>query len=90
MARILIVEDEARIASFIAKGLAADGYTIGVIANPFMFTDVLLRDASFDVSEFDPIVTISFDPVVWLVGISAPIGEILTRSTPLAWRFVVR
>ncbi len=27
MARILIVEDEARIASFIAKGLGADGYT---------------------------------------------------------------
>jgi DNA-binding response OmpR family regulator len=27
MARILIVEDEVRIASFIAKGLAADGYT---------------------------------------------------------------
>jgi DNA-binding response OmpR family regulator len=27
VARILIVEDEVRIASFIAKGLAADGYT---------------------------------------------------------------
>ena len=27
MARILIVEDEARIASFIAKGLGSDGYT---------------------------------------------------------------
>ena len=33
MARILIVEDEARIASFIAKGLAADGYTTSTVTD---------------------------------------------------------
>ena len=33
MARILIVEDEARIASFIAKGLAADGFTTSTVAD---------------------------------------------------------
>lgn len=61
--------------TYVAKQADADGYTIGVIANPFMFTDVLLRDASFDVSEFDPIVTISFDPVVWLVRSASEIGD---------------
>lgn len=61
--------------TYVAKQAPADGYTIGVIANPFMFTDVLLRDASFDVSEFDPIVTISFDPVVWLVRSDSEIGD---------------
>lgn len=33
MARILIVEDEARIASFIAKGLTADGYTTSTVGD---------------------------------------------------------
>jgi DNA-binding response OmpR family regulator len=33
VARILIVEDEARIASFIAKGLAADGYTTSTVTD---------------------------------------------------------
>ncbi|MDN4161849.1 response regulator, partial [Nocardioides abyssi] len=31
MARILIVEDEARIASFLAKGLRADGHQTTVV-----------------------------------------------------------
>lgn len=61
--------------TYVAKQAAADGYTMGVIANPFMFTDVLLRDASFDVNDFDPIVTISFDPVVWLVRADSEIGD---------------
>ena len=33
MARILIVEDEQRISSFIAKGLNADGFTTAVVAD---------------------------------------------------------
>ncbi len=33
MARILIVEDEARIASFVAKGLRADGHTTTVVGD---------------------------------------------------------
>jgi DNA-binding response OmpR family regulator len=33
MARILIVEDEARIASFVAKGLRADGHTCTIAAD---------------------------------------------------------
>ncbi|MGV6875207.1 tripartite tricarboxylate transporter substrate binding protein [Pseudochelatococcus sp. B33] len=61
--------------TYIAKQASPDGYTIGVIANPFMFTDVLLRDASFNIDDFDPITTISFDPVVWLVRSGSEIGD---------------
>jgi tripartite-type tricarboxylate transporter receptor subunit TctC len=61
--------------TYLAKQAEPDGYTIGVIANPFMFTDVLLRDASFKATDFDPIVTISFDPVVWLVRADSVIGD---------------
>ncbi len=61
--------------TYVAKQAEADGYTVGVIANPFMFTDVLLRDASFTIDEFDPIATISFDPVIWLVRSGSEIGD---------------
>jgi len=61
--------------TYLAKQASADGYTIGVIANPFMFTDVLLRGASFDIGDFDPIVTISFDPVVWVVRTASELGD---------------
>ncbi|PMR74770.1 tripartite tricarboxylate transporter substrate binding protein [Billgrantia endophytica] len=61
--------------TYLAKQAQADGYTIGVIANPFMFTDVLLRDASFGIDEFEPIATISFDPVIWLVRSESDIGD---------------
>ena len=30
MARVLIIEDEQRIASFVSKGLAADGFSTAV------------------------------------------------------------
>ena len=33
MARILIVEDEKRIASFVAKGLRAEGHATTVVAD---------------------------------------------------------
>ncbi|WP_185961176.1 tripartite tricarboxylate transporter substrate binding protein [Telmatospirillum sp. J64-1] len=61
--------------TYLAKGAAADGYTIGVIANPFLFTDILLRDASFTVDEFEPIASISFDPVIWVVNAKSDIGS---------------
>jgi DNA-binding response OmpR family regulator len=52
MARILIVEDEARIASFIAKGLAADGYTTATVADGTTGLDYALTD-DFDLVILD-------------------------------------
>ena len=61
--------------TYLAHDAAADGYTVGVIANPFMFTDILLRDGPFTADDFDPIVTVSFDPVVWVVNAESEIGD---------------
>ena len=50
MARILIVEDEARIASFLAKGLSADGFTTTVVSDGVAGLDLALS------GEFDLVV----------------------------------
>lgn len=52
MARILIVEDEARIASFIAKGLTADGYTTATAADGHTGLDLALT-GDFDLVILD-------------------------------------
>lgn len=59
----------------LATTTAPDGYTIGVIANPFLYTDMLLRDAPFAPDAFEPIAGISFDPVVWTINANSAIGE---------------
>ena len=42
MARILIVEDEERIASFVAKGLRADGHRTTIVADGLEGLDLAL------------------------------------------------
>lgn len=71
--------------SYLTKGADADGYTIGTIANPFFFTDILLRDAPFTKDELQPLVSISFDPVIWVVNAKSELGalsfdEIMERA----------
>jgi DNA-binding response OmpR family regulator len=52
VARILIVEDEARIASFIAKGLTADGYTTSTVGDGHTALDFALS-GDFDLVILD-------------------------------------
>jgi DNA-binding response OmpR family regulator len=52
MARILIVEDEPRIASFMAKGLTADGFTTTVASDGVMGLDLALS-GDFDLMVLD-------------------------------------
>jgi DNA-binding response OmpR family regulator len=52
MARILIVEDEARIASFVAKGLTAEGYTTTTVADGVSGLDLALS-GDFDLVVLD-------------------------------------
>ncbi len=52
MARILIVEDEARIASFVAKGLTADGHTTSTAADGVTGLDLALS-GEFDLMILD-------------------------------------
>jgi DNA-binding response OmpR family regulator len=52
MNRILIVEDEPRLASFLEKGLRANGFTTTTVHDGFEAT-VLARDADFDLMVLD-------------------------------------
>jgi DNA-binding response OmpR family regulator len=52
MNRILIVEDEARLASFLEKGLRSSGYTTTVVADGHSAT-MLARDDDFDLVVLD-------------------------------------
>jgi len=52
MARILIVEDETRISSFIAKGLQAEGHTTTVVADGISGLDYALT-GDFDLAILD-------------------------------------
>jgi two-component system response regulator QseB len=52
MTRILIAEDEARLAAFLEKGLRAGGYTTTVAADGEM-ASVLARDEDFDLMVLD-------------------------------------
>ena len=52
MARILIVEDEERIASFVAKGLRADGHRTTTVADGLEGLDLALS-GSFDLVILD-------------------------------------
>jgi tripartite-type tricarboxylate transporter receptor subunit TctC len=58
----------------LAKETKPDGYTIGLLANPFLYTDILLRDAPFEIQEFEPFAQINFDPVVLAVNTKANPG----------------
>jgi len=52
VARILIVEDEARISAFVAKGLDADGHTTTVVADGVSGLDLALS-GGFDLAILD-------------------------------------
>ena len=52
MNRILIVEDEPRLASFLEKGLRANGFTTTTVHDGFEAT-TLARDADFDLMVLD-------------------------------------
>jgi len=60
--------------TYLAKNAQADGYTIGVVANPFLFTDILLRDAPFGKDDFDPLVFINFEPAIWMANAKGALG----------------
>lgn len=61
--------------TWLAKNTAPDGYTVGVLANPFLALDILVRDAQFKAADFAPIAGINFTPVLWVVRTDGPLGK---------------
>lgn len=60
--------------TYLAKA-PADGYTLGVVANPFLLLDFMMREGQFDQNDFDPLVGINFSPVAWVVRTDSPLGK---------------
>ena len=62
--------------TWLAKNTAPDGYTVGVLANPFLALDILVRDAPFKAEDFTPIAGINFTPVLWVTRTDGPLGKL--------------
>lgn len=61
--------------TWLAKNTDPDGYTVGVLANPFLVLDILVRDAPFKAEDFTPIAGINFTPVLWVTRTEGPLGD---------------
>ena len=66
--------------AFLARQAAADGYTLGVIANG-IFSDSLLRsEGRWSHTDLEPIAFINTDPISWIVGTRGPLAELNLRQ----------
>jgi tripartite-type tricarboxylate transporter receptor subunit TctC len=61
--------------TYLASQAPKDGYTIAMLGNPWLFTDILLRDAPFDHTAFRPINSLTFEPLYWVVNTESPLAD---------------
>lgn len=60
--------------TYIAHEASPDGYTIGVLSNPFFFEDILIRDGEFIPEDFAPIANLNYEPIALAVRADSDIG----------------
>jgi tripartite-type tricarboxylate transporter receptor subunit TctC len=61
--------------TYLANQAPKDGYTIAMLGNPWLFTDILLRDAPFDPTAFRPINSLTFEPLYWVVNAESELAD---------------
>lgn len=61
--------------TYVAKQAKADGYTIGILANPTLFINILGQGAHFEKDDIVPIAGITFAPVVWATRTKSKFGD---------------
>lgn len=61
--------------TWLAQNATADGYAVGILANPFLALDILVRNAPFKAKDFSPIAGINFTPVIWVVRADSKLGK---------------
>jgi tripartite-type tricarboxylate transporter receptor subunit TctC len=61
--------------TYLADQAPKDGYTIAMLGNPWLFTDILLRDAPFDHTAFQPINSLTFEPLYWVVHADSQLAD---------------
>lgn len=62
--------------TYMAKSAPADGYSVGVIANPFLILDFLYRNGDFNQDSLSPLTGINYTPVSWVVRSDSPMGKL--------------
>lgn len=62
--------------TYVARQAKPDGYTIGILANPGLFLDILNRGAHFKKDDISPIAGINFAPVMWDTKTNSPLGKL--------------
>lgn len=62
--------------TYLAKSAPADGYAVGVIADPFLVLDFLYRNGDFNQDSFSPLTGINYTPVIWIVRTDSPLGKL--------------
>lgn len=61
--------------SWFANEAPKDGYTIAMLGNPWLFTDILLRDAPFEHTALRPINSLTFEPLYWVVNAESELAD---------------
>lgn len=62
--------------TYVARQAKPDGYTIGILANPSFFIDILNRGAHFKKDDISPIAGINFAPAMWVTRTDSPLGKL--------------
>jgi len=63
-----------------AKQTQPDGYTVGILANPTLFMNILNQGASFKKEDFEPIAGIVFEPVIWTTKSDSEFGKMTFKQ----------
>ncbi|MGE4528902.1 MAG: Bug family tripartite tricarboxylate transporter substrate binding protein [Rhodospirillaceae bacterium] len=66
--------------TYMATQARNDGYTVGILANPTVFVNILKQGAKFKKTDLEPIAGINFEPVVWTVRTDSQFGKMSFRE----------
>lgn len=61
--------------TYMATQAKPDGYTVGILANPTMFMNILHQGAQFKKDDVEPIAGITFEPVIWATRSDSALGK---------------
>lgn len=61
--------------TYMATRAKADGYTVGILANPTLFLNILKQGAKFKKDDLEPIAGINFAPAAWFTRTDSKFGK---------------
>jgi tripartite-type tricarboxylate transporter receptor subunit TctC len=61
--------------TYFANQAPKDGYTIAMLGNPWLFTDILMREGPFEHTDFKPLNSITLEPLYWVVNTESQFND---------------